>query len=174
MKAPIILFLLGLPLGGQTLTWDITVQTTNWPNQWEAEFRDQSFMGSIQVDSSRIKGEQRERLSFEQSDPAFSFAINFNEQIFTTFDDPAVGLPRLYFQDGDLTGVDFAVYLSSPPYAEGSYFQLHPDGLMTYSPDAVGEYEGRYRLTSSTSIPEPTTTFLSLFSLIFLLTLRIK
>lgn len=157
-------YLLAIPAGAQTLVWDIALKIETAPNDWAGRFLGKTFPGVIRVDSSRLLGVGEEQLGFDEFDPAFTLSLTFDEGIYSASDDPAAGLPILYFSDGELMELDFAVYLSAPPYGEGSYFQLHPDGLLNYSPDGVGEYEGSY-LISSSSIPEVSITS---FALIFL------
>jgi len=132
---------------------------------------DRVFPGIIEVDSSRLQRVGAERLGFDESDPSFSLSFTFDDQQYSAFDDPAAGLPLLYFNDGELVALDFAVYLDSPPYVEGSFFQLHADGLMTYSPNGVGEFEGSYRI-SAFAVPEVSSTLLMALAVIFTLTNR--
>ena len=150
-----------VPSGAQSLFWDISLQIESAPNDWADRFQGKVFPGVIEVDSSRITGAADETLRFDGSNPAFSLALTFNDETYTAYDDPAFGLPALYFSAGELKDLDYAVYLSDPAYGEGSFFQLYPDGLMSYSPDGVGEYEGNYRITSS-SVPEPSVAALLL------------
>jgi len=70
---------------------------------------DRVFSGIIEVDLSRIQRVGAERLGFDESDPSFSLSFTFDGEAYTAFDDPAAGLPLLYFVDGELKAVDFAV-----------------------------------------------------------------
>lgn len=151
------------PVEAHTILWDLDLKIETASEDWKDRLIGNTFRGGVEVDPSQIKGIGLEYLGFDEVNPAFSFSLRFDGVDYTAFDDPAVGLPRLSLFDGELLGIDYAVYLTNPPYAEGSYFQLHPDGLVTYSTSGIGEYEGSYRL-SPASIPEVSSSaYLAIF-----------
>lgn len=167
----LMLWCFSVPAGAQSLTWELALEVQSAPDEWKLRLLDQIFYGVIEVDSSHLQRVGAEKLGFDEVDPAFSLSFTFDGQRYSAFDDPALGLPLLYFDDGELVGIDYAVYLNDPPYAEGSFFQLHADGLMSYSPNGVGEFEGSYRV-SALSVPEASSTSLLALAAIFTLTYR--
>ncbi len=174
MKFILLVFCcVSVPAAAQTLIWEIALSIETAPNDGKSRFMNQLFPGLVEVDSSRIQGVGEEKIGFEELDPAFTLSLTFDEQTYSSFDDPAVGFPALYFSAGELEGVDFAVYLADFGYEEGTFVQLHADGLMSYSLDGVGEYQGRY-LLSPHSVPEASVSMLLALFGSFTFTLRIR
>jgi len=150
----ILLASLAAPALGATVSWDLELEATTWPNAFEDSFRNMVFSGRVDMDRSAFNGEGRETISYNQLLPSFDLTLNFGGQTYDANDDPASGFPRITLEGGELMGFDYSVALDSPGYSQGAFLQIFPDGTLFYSPDGVGEYEGAYQIFAA-AVPEP-------------------